>query len=352
MTLWTPEYLQTQTYPAIRVRRMLSAMRPGIAEGMIDEASMKVTQRGAGANMSVDVAAGEVFVQGDDTAGQGTYHVVNDAAVNVVIAAAHGSLPRVDQIVCRVYDSTVVGGSDVPLLEVVQGTATAGAQSTDPDAANYRLGAAALPNGAMLLADVQVDAAAASIVTAKIRDKRQRRSGVCSIATEEARTNTAYGKLTTPDEVANIVLPTDGLIVVGYHAAWKNSVDNVGRAAIFLNGNQLKVNVNGSSIQNSEANGATGTGYSQYGVVASTSGGLNGSGGYPTPYAGPSTTGQAIMAALSSSSNPNTPGGPCFIFAAAGTYDVSVRFKSSSGTVTAKERKLWVFTLDPTRPLF
>lgn len=33
------------------------------------------------------------------------------------------------------------------------------------------------------------------------------------------------------------------------------------------------------------------------------------------------------------------------LFAAAGTYDVSVQFKSSSGTVTAKERKLWVWTM-------
>jgi hypothetical protein len=37
--------------------------------------------------------------------------------------------------------------------------------------------------------------------------------------------------------------------------------------------------------------------------------------------------------------------GPLYVFAAAGTYTVSVQFKSSSGSVTAKVRKLWVSTI-------
>jgi hypothetical protein len=38
-------------------------------------------------------------------------------------------------------------------------------------------------------------------------------------------------------------------------------------------------------------------------------------------------------------------GGVCHVFAAAGTYSVNVQFRSTSGTITAKERKLWVYTL-------
>lgn len=177
MTLLEPMWLPTKTVPfgpAVGkqgLRYMLQQLGD-LQEGVFAAGDFDVTQRGAGANMSVDVAAGGAWIYGDDTARQGAYHLVNDATVNVAVSAAHATLPRVDQVVARIYDSTVVGGSDVPAIEVIAGTPTASAQCTDPTAANYRLGAAALPNGAVRLADVQVDAAAASIVNAKIYDRR------------------------------------------------------------------------------------------------------------------------------------------------------------------------------------
>lgn len=177
MTLLEPMWLPTKTVPfgpaagKQGLRYMLQQLGD-LQEGVFAAGDFDVTQRGAGANMSVDVAAGGAWIYGDDTARQGAYHLVNDATVNVAVSAAHATLPRVDQVVARIYDSTVVGGSDVPAIEVIAGTPTASAQCTDPTAANYRLGAAALPNGAVRLADVQVDAAAASIVNAKIYDRR------------------------------------------------------------------------------------------------------------------------------------------------------------------------------------
>lgn len=177
MTLLEPMWLPTKTVPfgpaagKQGLRYMLQQLGD-LQEGVFAAGDFDVTERGAGANMSVDVAAGGAWIYGDDTARQGAYHLVNDATVNVAVSAAHATLPRVDQVVARIYDSTVVGGSDVPAIEVIAGTPTASAQCTDPTAANYRLGAAALPNGAVRLADVQVDAAAASIVNAKIYDRR------------------------------------------------------------------------------------------------------------------------------------------------------------------------------------
>jgi hypothetical protein len=38
-------------------------------------------------------------------------------------------------------------------------------------------------------------------------------------------------------------------------------------------------------------------------------------------------------------------GGSIEVFAAAGTYTIGVKYKATSGNVTAKERKLWVATL-------
>jgi len=160
------------------------------------------------------------------------------------------------------------------------------------------------------------------------------RRGKSIIATEESRTNAAYGTLTTPDQVANLVLPTDGLIVVGYQATWKSSAYNAAKAAIFIGASQLKISTNAASPAVQEAGGVDVQNI--YGSLASRSEGLV-SMDPLNPYTGDVTTGQLIGMYGSGVS-----GGVAHIFAAAGTYDVSIRFKATSGSVTAKERKLWV----------
>lgn len=159
-----PELLETRTYPFQRLRYMHEHM--GLQEGVYDVADYDVVQRAAGANMSADVGAGSGWVRGDTGTRQGFYHVVNDATVNLAVTAAHATLPRIDQVILRVFDSTVSGGSDVPTLSVLAGTATAGATLDN------RTGAAALPNDTIRLADVLVPAASTSVVTANIRDRR------------------------------------------------------------------------------------------------------------------------------------------------------------------------------------
>jgi len=179
------------------------------------------------------------------------------------------------------------------------------------------------------------------------------RRGKSIIATEEARTNVAYGTLTTPDRVSSIVLPSDGLICVAYQATWKSSVVDVGSAAIFLGANQLQgaalnaaaPNVQEATTQNANAN--------VFIPLASYPGGLQGrvnTISASTNYTSDVSTGQILGGfRLSAEGNGIAAsewlGGPCYIFAAAGTYDVSVQFKASSGSVTAKNRKLWVWTI-------
>ena len=56
------------------------------------------------------------------------------------------------------------------------------------------------------------------------------------IATERSRNyNSEDGKLGTADEVANVVLPANGLIHAGFFAQFKSSVSGNGSAAIFQN---------------------------------------------------------------------------------------------------------------------
>lgn len=177
------------------------------------------------------------------------------------------------------------------------------------------------------------------------------RRGKTNIATEESRTNTAYGTLTTPDRVASVVLPTDGLIGVLYHATWKESVAGAARAAIFLGSNQLQMReAAGPTTSAAWTNSGTANVDSPLtSFPLGLAGNPNASG-----TAADATTGQVVGTASNGTQfetgtptglAAQYPGGPCYIFAAAGTYTVSVQFKASSGSVTAKNRKLWVWTM-------
>lgn len=173
MALLTPEYLQTKRYSAIKDRQLQAD--EVMQEGIANFGDYAVTQRAAGANMSVDIAAGKAFVQGDAVARQGYYHVVNDAVINAAIAANASGNPRLDQIILRAYDSTdAAQGTDVPAIEVLQGTPTAAATLAN------RSGAAALPQTALRLADVLVANGAASIANASIGNPADPRAATLS----------------------------------------------------------------------------------------------------------------------------------------------------------------------------
>lgn len=157
------------------------------------------------------------------------------------------------------------------------------------------------------------------------------------IAGSESRTNTAYGTLTTPDQAAGIALPSGGLIVVAYQALWSETVQGAARAAIFLGSTQMQATQasNASAAQETVlGNGTQAT--SQFVPLATNGYGL-GSASNISSNSGYPATGHAVGA----------PGAaaPVLIFADAGTYTVSVRFKATSGTVTAKERRLWAWAM-------
>jgi hypothetical protein len=192
-----------------------------------------------------------------------------------------------------------------------------------------------------------------------VSDTSLARRGSSIIPTEEGRTSSTFGLLTHPDQVLDVVLPTDGLIFISYFALWKESTVGQAHAALFLDGpgglNQLAVDSVESStpsISAAEAliSGAAGT-QDRYVPLVAYPGGLGSNDGSSsnTPSNGASvlTTGQAVAAAVAdSNSGLAKRGGLLAVFAGAGTYDVSVRFRATGGaTVTAKERRLWVWTM-------
>jgi hypothetical protein len=218
---------------------------------------------------------------------------------------------------------------------------------TDPTIGNPFASEAAVVDAALqtLRSWANGDVDNANIATAELArlglsDNASTRRGAVSVPASESRTNTAYGLMPTADQVAGVSLPTNGLLFVAYQATWQESVVNAGRAAIFLGANQLKqAQTTGSApvVQETALNAAPSANVAK--PLVTTPNGLFGLAGDTTGYTGDATTGQLVGV------NANGLGGACVIFAAAGTYNVSVQFKASSGSVTVANRRLFVWTV-------
>lgn len=137
--------------------------------------------------LSVSIAAGTGFVEGDEVADQGLYRIHTPISVPSAefatgeIQAAHNSRPRLDQIVVQVLDDTHDASGDFAVQPMVlTGTATVGATLDN------RSGAAALPDSCLLLADVLVPAGATTLVSGDIRDRRPDAAAAFVDATIEA----------------------------------------------------------------------------------------------------------------------------------------------------------------------
>jgi hypothetical protein len=148
------------------------------------------------------------------------------------------------------------------------------------------------------------------------------------IATEQERENVAFGTLTTADEVKNVVLPENGLIVIGYRAIWKNSVASKGQAAFFIGANQLKIQGSAGAPSVQAVEGAAST------ALRALSSGPQGISNGVVEAVNFVTTGQVLTSGGS--------GGLTLVFATAGTYNISVQFKAAEGKVAVKERVLQV----------
>ncbi len=128
-----------------------------LTSGLRDATDLAVTAPGG--TMTVSVAAGQALIVGS-RANQGMYHVVNDAALTKTIAAADPTNPRYDRVVFEVKDAFYAGGVNAAQINVYQGTPSG--SPAEP----------AIPADAIELARITVPAAATSIVTGNILDRR------------------------------------------------------------------------------------------------------------------------------------------------------------------------------------
>lgn len=200
-----PLYLQNATnYVALDLR---GALDVALDEGVGGSGELAVTQRAAGTNMSVDVAAGTASVDGDSPSGSRQYVVRSDAVTNVTVEAAPGSNSRIDLIVAQIRDAAVGGGANNDwVLTAVTGTS--GATPSPP----------ALPTSAIELAQVTVASGTSAITNAMITDRR--------LMMHKAAIVTAL-----PAQVRNGQLVVDsgtGIVYRGVSGAWRSILSGVG----------------------------------------------------------------------------------------------------------------------------
>lgn len=126
---------------------------------------LKVSQRLAGANMTVEVASGRAAIQGDDASDQGMYAVTNTTAYSLAVPAPPASGSRTHRIVAQLRDRSA-NASYAPNTydwrpELLADTGT---------------GLKVEPPSAITLATVTVPSGAGSITTTMISDARKRAS--------------------------------------------------------------------------------------------------------------------------------------------------------------------------------
>lgn len=142
-----------------------SVTTAGGGHGVTGSTDLAVSQNGT-PNMSVNVAAGRALIRAGHTGNitSGCYSFLNDATVNLVISAADATYARYDLVIAQVRDTNYGEAAADARITVVTGTPLS--TPADPSLTSY-------PN-CLVLARIQVDAGATSIVTAKITDLRTR----------------------------------------------------------------------------------------------------------------------------------------------------------------------------------
>jgi hypothetical protein len=116
-------------------------------------------------NMTVNVAAGRIFIPGTESSFQGIYEAEARSVTNLAIAAADATNPRKDLVVAKVQDAAYSGGVNSWSLVVVTGTP---APSPSEPAA---------PANSWVLAMVDVPALDTAITNSQITDRRTTQTG-------------------------------------------------------------------------------------------------------------------------------------------------------------------------------
>jgi len=143
------------SYTAQVFRGAFDALVP--AAGVTFKNDLLVAQRALGTNMSVDVATGQCAFRGNVIAYQGTYLPRNTAVINVPIATADPTNPRIDLIVVQVLDKQADSGTQYAVNAIpVTGAAAQTPQVPATPADSYAIGQVAVAAGATFISNANI----------------------------------------------------------------------------------------------------------------------------------------------------------------------------------------------------
>ena len=163
MALSAPPYAQQNANHSASLFRQAVGSAFYQAHGTLGGNDFAVTAQST-PNMTVQVAAGQAWVQGTSTGTisgiyvgqQGSYFALSDAPTTVTIATANPTNPRIDLIYLRILDTAFGDASNSAIIGVVTGT-----PASSPSVP-------ALPANALDLAHVRVNANVTSITNSNI----------------------------------------------------------------------------------------------------------------------------------------------------------------------------------------
>lgn len=169
-----PAFIQALTnYSAKDFRR---AYTDAIGPGVDSQKSFRVT---AGGGNVVNVTGGTAYAAAVGTPDGGLYRIRTESTNTAVTVAANtsGSNPRLDQIILRVYDTSIDpgAGANKAAIEVVTGDNTVAGATLDnrSGARNLSTFLATGTRSVLLLADVLSPVSSGAIAASNIRDRRQ-----------------------------------------------------------------------------------------------------------------------------------------------------------------------------------
>ncbi len=249
MAIHNASFLQSGSYGASDFRLPSSSL---IAQnGVVGTSDMQVTAPSSG--LSVNIATGQAWVQGTQSAFQGSYYVYNDATYSLPIGAANASNPRIDLIGIQIIDAAYGGGTSSTTFVDIQGV-PAPTPSAPSAPANF-----------LTLAQVTVPAGATSITSGDIADKRvQFLTSLASEVHQPIFRAWYSGSYSYPSGVSQVIfntviednyngfnpsnsnyyVPSAGLYLV--HAEWKPNGTVAGASYMWLQINSNQVNQSGN----------------------------------------------------------------------------------------------------------
>ncbi len=261
MTLHVPIWLQPASgdaalnYSAQELRQLTrayltNATGVGGQQGVMTASNFNVTQRGAGANLSVDVSSGLAFVLGDDVTNQGTYHCWNDGTVNVPTPNPPASGTEVHRLVLQIQDKLSNG-------------VWTGYQAALTVLADTGSGTPAEPNSAITLALISISSSQVSVQNSQITDYRQRVGPVSSFVTvdqDSGSTTLADSSLQLLNLAANTWYAIDAAIFYsGGQGGGESDLTTHFRTSgiTFSELNRINYNLSGTAVLNTQALGDT-----------------------------------------------------------------------------------------------